>query len=208
MIRSGAVLACCLSGLLAVSACGSGPARPASTPAASRAPGTTAPAAPGSSAESVRIGPYTQVFATPLPANPAQAKVMAGFREAQTLWDKSDYTWHLSAPVKEYVTGQALTHLIAAVTASRAHHLVPAGTERFFMTHVSGITGSTATVTTCDDGSKVTEENRQTGATYTTPPGQAYIFETWRMVKLSGHWAVTAFSLAVPPSARAAPCQP
>ena len=208
MIRSGAVLALCVSGLLAVSACGSGKTPDASAAATSRAPSTTAPAAPGGSAQPVRIGPYTQVFATPLPANPAQAKVIAGFREAQALWDKSDYTWRLAAPAKEYVTGQALTHLIAAVTASRAHHLVPAGTERFFLTHVSGITGSTATVTTCDDGSKVKEENRQTGATYTTPPGQAYIFETWHMVKLSGHWGVTAFSLAIPPSPRAAPCQP
>ena len=208
MIRSGAVLALCLSGLLAVSACGSGPGRPASTAAASGAPGTTASAAPGSSAESVRAGPYTQVFATPLPANPAQAKVIAGFREAQTLWDKADYTWHLGAPVTAYVTGPALTHLIAAVAAGRAHHLVPAGTERLFLTHVSGITGSTATVTTCDDGSKLKEENRQTGATYPIPLGQAYIFETWHMVKLSGHWGVTAFSVAIPPSPRAAPCQP
>jgi hypothetical protein len=115
MIRSGAVLALCLSGLLAVSACGSGKTPDASAAATSRAPSTTAP---GGSAQPVRIGPYTQVFATPLPANPAQAKVIAGFREAQTLWDKSDYTWHLAAPAQEYVTGQALTHLIAAVTAS------------------------------------------------------------------------------------------
>ena len=208
MIRSGAVLALCLSGLLAVSACGSGPARPASTAAASGAPGTTAPAAPGSSAESVRAGPYTQVFATPLPANPAQAKVIAGFREAQALWDKADYTWRVGAPVKAYVTGQALTNLIAAVAAGRAHHLVPAGAERLFLTHVSGITGSTATVTTCDDGSKLKEENHKTGATITIPLDQAYIFETWHMVKLSGHWGVTAFSLATPPSPRAAPCQP
>jgi hypothetical protein len=208
MIRSGAVLTLCLSGLLTVSACGSGKTPPAAAAGTSRAPSTTASAAPGGSTPSVHIGPYTQEFATPLPADPAQAKVIEGFREAQTLWDKSDYTWRLAAPVKQYVTGQALTHLIAAVTASRAHHLVPAGTERFFLTHASGITGGTATVTTCDDGSEVKEENRQTGATYTTPPAQAYIFETWHMVKLSGHWDVAAFSLAIPPSPRAAPCQP
>ncbi len=208
MIRSGIVLTFCLSGLLAVSACGSGKPQPASTADTSSAPSATAAAAPSNPPASVRIGPYTQVFATPLPANTAQARVIAGFREAQTLWDKADYTWHLGAPAKEYITGQALTHLIAAVTASRAHHLVPAGTERFFMTRVSGITDSTATVTTCDDGSKVTEENRQTGATYTTPSSQAYILETWHMVKLSGHWGVAAFSLAVPPSPHAAPCQP
>jgi len=208
MIRSGAVLALCVSGLLAVSACGSGPARPASTAAASQAPDTIAPAAPGGSAESVRAGPYTQVFATPLPANPAQAKVIAGFREAMTLWDRSDYTWHVGAPVRAYVTGQALTNLIAAVTAGRAHHLVPAGTERLFLTHVSGITGSMATVTTCDDGSRLKYENRHAGATVRVPPGPVYVFETWHMVRLSGHWGVTAFSVAIPPSPRAAPCQP
>lgn len=208
MIRFGAVLALCLSGLLAVSACGSGSARPVSTAAASHAPDTTAPAAPGSSAASMRVGPYTQVFATPLPANPAQAKVIAGFRESQTLWERSDTTWRVGAPVKAYVTGQALTNLMRAVAALRARHLVPAGTERLFLTHVSGITGSTATVTTCDDGSKLKYENRKTGATITIPLDQAYVFETWRMVKLSGHWGVTAFSFATPPNPGAAPCQP
>jgi hypothetical protein len=208
MTRLGAVLVLCLSGLLAVSACDSGQATPAATAGTSRAPGTASPAAPDASGESVRIGPYTLVFATPLPADPAQAKVMAGFRESQILWVRSDYAWRLTAPVKAYVTGQALTNLIAAVTAGRAHHLVPAGTERFFLTHVSDITDGTATLTTCDDGSKVGARNPQTGATYTSSSGPTYIFETWHMVKLTGHWAVTAFSFALPPNPRAAPCQP
>jgi hypothetical protein len=148
------------------------------------------------------------VFATRLPASRAQAKVIAGFREAMTLWDEADYTWHLGAPVKAYVTGQALTNLIAAVAAARARQLVSAGTERLFLTHVTGITGRTATVTTCDDGSKLKYDNLKTGATIAIPLDQAYIFETWHMVKLSGHWGVTAFSLATPPSPGAAPCQP
>ena len=208
MIRFGAVVTVCLSGLLALSACGSGEAPAAATAGTSRAPSTTSPAAPGGSAESVHVGRYTVVFASPLPANPVQAKVIEGFREAQSLWDKSDSTWRLAGPVRQYVTGDALTYLIDAVTASRAHHLVLAGGERFFLTHVSGITDGTATITTCDDGSKVKEENPQTGATFTTPPAKAYALETWHMVKLSGHWGVTAYSLDMPPSPRAAPCQP
>jgi hypothetical protein len=63
-------------------------------------------------------------------------------------------------------------------------------------------------VTTCDDGSKLKYENRKTGATITIPLDQAYVFETWHMVKLSGHWGVTAFSFATPPNPGAAPCQP
>jgi hypothetical protein len=156
----------------------------------------------------VRIGRYTQVFATPLPANPAQAKVIAGFREALTLEGRADHTRHLGAPVRAYVTGQALTGLTAAVTGYRARHLVPVGAERYFLMHVSGITGGTAVVTTCDDASKTKLVDPQTGATYTMPLDQAYAFEAWHMVKLSRHWGVTAFSFAMPPSPRAAPCLP
>lgn len=209
MIRFGAIMTLCLSGLLALSACGSGKALPAAAAGTSPAPTPTSPPAPGSSAESFHVGRYTVVFASPLPANPAQAKVIEGFREAQILWDKSENTWRLAVPVREYVTGHALTRLIDAVTYIRPRHLVFAGAERFLLTRVTGIAGGTATVTTCDDYSNFKVENRQTGATYmTTPPAQSYLFETWRMVKLSGHWGVTAYSLALPPSPRAAPCRP
>src|SRR5262249_43954515 len=39
-------------------------------------------------------------------------------------------------------------------------------------------------------------------------PGQGYLFETWRMAQLHGHWAITAASVAVLPSRSAEPCQP
>jgi hypothetical protein len=54
----------------------------------------------------VHVGPYTQVFASPLPANTAQAGVVEGFREGQVLWEKSENAGHLVPPVREYVTGQ------------------------------------------------------------------------------------------------------
>ena len=159
----------------------------------------------------VHVGHYTQAFSSPLPANPAEAAVVAGFREGEVLWDQSQNAWHLVAPVRDYVTGQALARLIAAVNAGKARRLVPAGTDRFFMTRVTEITGRKAMVTTCDDGSKFEEMNPRTGkvdASFLPSPGQEYLFETWQMLQLSGHWAIAAFSLATLPAPSAEPCQP
>ena len=151
MNRCGAPIALFVSGLLVLSACGSSKsATPGAGGTRSAASATSSPAANGSP-ESVRIGGYTQVFATPLPTNAAQAKVIQGFRAGQILWDKSDIAWRLVAPVTDYVTGDALKHLIVAMTAAKAHDVVPAGTDRLFMTRVTAITGRSATVTTCDD---------------------------------------------------------
>jgi hypothetical protein len=184
-----------ISGLLVLSACSSGTSGPAQ----------------GSSTESVRIGSYTQVFATALPSDHAQATVMRGFRQAQILWEKSNVQWHLVAPVTDYVTGHALTELTAAVAAGRQHHLVPSGADRFFRTRVTALTGTTATVVTCDDGSKFRERDQRTGQVdeaSAPKPGQAYLYETWQMVRRSGHWAISAFTLSGLPSAAARACQP
>ena len=196
MSRRGAFTALMLSGLLVLSACSSGKS---ASPVAVRVGGA------------VRIGPYTQVFASPLPASPAQASVVEGFREAQVLWDKSENAQHLLPPVRGYVTGQALTHLNDAVNADKSRDLVPAGMDRFFKTRVTAITGRTAVVATCDDGSRFKQVNPRTGAVnvaFTPTPGQAYLFETWRMAQLHGRWAITSFSVAALPSRSAEPCQP
>jgi hypothetical protein len=196
MSRHGTFTALVLSGLLVLSACGSG--RPAIHIA-------------GGVGSVVHVGPYTQAFSSPLPANPAQARVVEGFREGQVLWEKSENAWHLVAPVRDYVTGQALAHLIAAVNAGKVRRLVPAGTDRLFMTRVTEITGHNATVATCDDGSKFEQVNPRTGkvdASFLPSPGQEYLFETWQMVQLSGHWAISALSLATLPAPGAEPCQP
>jgi len=196
MSRHGAFTALVLSGLLVLSACNSG--KPASNVAVRVG-------------SVVHVGRYTQVFASPLPANPAQAAVVEGFREGWVLWDKSQNARHLVPPVREYVTGQALSHLAATVKAGKARDLVPAGVDRFFMTRVTAITGRNAIIATCDDGSKFREQNPRTGkvdAAFLPSPGQEYLFETWRMVQLSGHWAITAFSAATLPSRSAEPCQP
>jgi hypothetical protein len=159
----------------------------------------------------VHVGPYTQVFASPLPASPAQADVVEGFREGQVLWNKSENAQHLVSPVRDYVTGQALTHLASAMKANKTNDLVPAGVDRFFMTRITAIRGRNATLVTCDDGSKFQEENPRTGKVnlaFNPTPGQSYAFETWRMVQLGGHWAITALSVAPLPSRSAEPCQP
>jgi hypothetical protein len=197
-----------------LSACG------ASKPSHAAAPSSTSPAASPTAASrtvgssplaSTRIGPYTQIFATPLPANPAQAKVIQGFEMAEILWAKSEYAWHPVPPVTEYVTGHALKNLMSATSAFKANDVVPAGTDRLFMTSVTALTSTTATVTTCDDGSKYAAENSVTGKinrAYSPSANQAYLFETWHMVLLSGRWAISSLTLATLPSASAQHCQP
>src|SRR5260370_38355641 len=95
MSRHGAFAALVLSGLM-LSACSSG--KPASHSAVRVG-------------SVVHIGRYTQVFASPLPANPAEAGVVEGFREGWVLWDKSQIARRLVPPVGDYVTGQGLTPL-------------------------------------------------------------------------------------------------
>lgn len=189
-------MALVVSGLLMLSACSSGKAASHSAVRVGSV---------------VHIGRYTQVFASPLPANPAEAGVVEGFREGWVLWDKSQIARRLVPPVRDYVTGQGLIHLTASVKNGKVRDLVPAGVDRFFMTRVTAITGHNAVVATCDDGSKFREENPRTGkvdTSFLAPPGQQYLFETWRLVRLSGHWAITALSVASLPSPSAEPCQP
>lgn len=195
MSRYRVFMAVALSGVVMLSACSS------AAPAAST---SSVPA-------SVHFSRFTQEFASPVPAGPARAAVVEGFREGEVLWTKSEVAWHLVPPVRDYVTGQALTHLMAAVKAEKADDVTPAGSDRLFMTRVTAVAGRNATVATCDDGSYFEEENPRTGkidASFVASPQQTYVSETWRMVQLGGHWAITAFSLAFLPSRSALACQP
>ena len=143
-------------------ACGdgeSGAPSPSSSTSAVSSPGH----AVSGSAESVQVGPETEVFDSPLPRSPAEAKVIQDFRKAQVLWDESDTAQRLVAPVTDYVTGEALLHLREAVAAARKYDLVPAGKDRMFKTRVTILTARSATVATCDDASKLREKNRHTG---------------------------------------------
>jgi len=208
-----ACLTLCLPGLLVLTACGTSTqtaAHPGGSAAAGAptAPAAGAPAA-GAPAGTVHVGSQTLAFDTPLPANPAQAQIIRDFRETEILWTRSDTAHRLVSPVRSYVTGDALSRLLAAIKAAKTDHVVPAGTDRLFRTRVTAITGRRATIATCDDGSKATAKDLRTGQTMGLPPlNQAYAFETWHMVRLSGRWAVTSFSVVLSPHPSARQCQP
>jgi len=214
MSRFGLLTALCVSGLLVLSACGSGQA--ASPGAGSAGSAASAAASPTASTPAdapplaVHIGRYTQEFATPLPANPAQARVIEGFRETQILWDRSLSAWHPVAPVTGYVTGNALVTLQQAMQYNRKYDLKIAGMDRFYSIRVSGITGRRATVTSCDDARKLMEVDARTGRVVpqtVSPPDKAYLFEIWYMVELSGHWGLASVKPYVEPSPQAELCR-
>ena len=199
MGRTGGIMAGLVMCALLVSACGSG------SPAAQK------PAPARVTTETVRIGRYTQIFDTSLPADPAQASVVEGFRAALILWDKSQEDLTLVSPVTAYVTGRALGNLKTSLLTMENGKLVPAGADRFFKTTVAAVSGASATITTCDDGSKSEEVNSGTGVpdlALNAPPNEQYLFETWQMVRTGGHWAISAVSPVTLPDSRAEPCQP
>jgi hypothetical protein len=161
--------------------------------------------------ETARIGRLTQVFDTPLPADPAGAGVVEGFRTATILWDTSSENLVLASPVTAYVTGSALHGLKAGLAAMKTGEVVLGGADRYFKTRVAVISGTSATITTCDDGSKLEEVTPSTGMpdpAYSPPANQQYLFETWQMTRLGGHWAISAVSPVTLPDSRAKPCQP
>jgi hypothetical protein len=182
---------------------------PACSSQSPAAPKDTSPARV--TTETVRIGRFTQIFDTPLPADPAQASVVKGFRTAMIVWDKSQENLMLVPPVLAYVTGSALRGLKASLVRTKADEVVPGGADRFFKTRAAVISGTSARITTCDDGSRFEEVNPGTGVpdpAYSARADQQYIFETWQMIRLSGHWAISAVSPVTLPGSRAKPCQP
>jgi hypothetical protein len=157
----------------------------------------------------VGINGYTQLFGTPMPASPAAAPVMASFREAQVLWDESLGNLFLASPVTDYVVGDARKTLNTVLAAEKKNGYLPTGTDRFWSTKVTAITVHSATVTTCDDGTKSEMENPDTGQLMPDAPSdQQYAFETWNFVPLHGHWAITSFALALSPDPRATARKP
>lgn len=212
MIRSGAFWAAILVIPLALAACGSSPsggAKPGYARPSGQEPTAAVSAPPPLS---VRTGNMTQLFATPLLGNAQSAEVVAGFRQDMILYDMSQEGRRLITPVTDYVTGSMLKALERTISDFKKQDLVPAGTDRFFKTAVVSITGQTATLTTCDDGSKYTEVNPATGAVDPTfenvPLDEQYVFETWEMTRLDGHRAIASVTFAFPPAASAKQCLP
>lgn len=225
MARRHVPLVLALSSLVAMSACTSGrQASSASSSSASASQASSSPAPPGqtvtptptpstaSSTYSVRTGLLTEEFATPLPTDPAQAQVVAGFREGLILWNKSQENFGLIAPVTSYVTGSALNNLKRTLTNEAQTEDVPAGVDRLFRTQVTALSATAATITTCDDGSKYVERNPRTGVVDPSfehlPADEAYVFETWGMTRLDGHWAIKSITATPPGSPAAKSCLP
>jgi hypothetical protein len=203
MIRTAVSMALVALGLAGLSGCGSG--HPAATLAK---PGVSIRATISAPPDAVAINAFTQLFGTPLPANPAAARVMASFREAMVLWDESTGNLFLAPSVTEYVVGDARTHLNAVLATEKKDNYLPAGTDRFWNSKVTAITTDSATLATCDDGTKYVQENPNTGETLPpAPPDRQYLFETWNLVPLDGHWAITSFTLVFSPDSRAAACK-
>jgi hypothetical protein len=211
MARFSVIIAALMCGLLA-SACSS-PSPVAAEKSSSQSPTAPKKASPvRDTTQTVRIGRYTQVFDAPLPADPAQAGVVEGFRMGMILWTKSQESMMLVPPVTTYITGAALSGLRDSLVRLKADTVVPAGADRFFRTSAAVTSATSATISTCDDGSKTEAVNPSTGVpdpAYSPAAGQQYMFETWPMTRLGGHWAISAPpSLVMLPDSRAKPCQP
>jgi hypothetical protein len=189
-----------LSALAALAAC-------SSSGSSSSASGTAS-----SSTPSVRVGLLTEWFDTPLPSDQAQAAVVEDFRQGLILYDKSQENFGLVSPVTSWVTGSALTDLKQTLSTLEKNELVPAGVDRLFRTSVTALSGSAATITTCDDGSKYNEQNPRTHAispsSWHLPLNQEYIFITWGMTRAGGHWAIESITIASSSSATAKSCLP
>jgi hypothetical protein len=161
--------------------------------------------------ETVRVGRLTEIFDTPLPANPAQAGVVAGFRADTIVWDQSQDGLASASRVMAYVTGDALQNLADADVYMKRGKIVPGGTDRLFKTRVTMVSAMSATITTCDDGSKFELVNPSTGVpdpADAAPEDQQYGFETWQMVRLDGLWVLSSVLPVNLPDPRAKPCQP
>jgi hypothetical protein len=191
-----------VSGLIVLSACSSG-----QSVSTAKNVNVTRPH-PSQAPVSVRItGQYTEIFDTPLPANPGQAAVMSGFRESTVLWDQSTVALRLAGTTTEYVTGKALTTLRVVLRSYTSNNLVPVGTDRLYDTKITSLTASGATVTSCDDGTGYDVADRTTGQT--EPPAsasQAYIFVIYGMRLVGGRWAVSSVSAIAYPDQRVKAC--
>lgn len=192
--------------VLLASACSSGGGYSKAT--SSVAPAGT-PAAAGLAP--FRVGPLTQDFGTPVPASPAQASVVEDFRTAMLYWTRSGYVWRNVPGTASRIVGPALLQLERAERTLKARADVLAGTDLFFKTRVTALAGSTATLLTCDNSARDVVESRATGkpdAAFSAPASLDYSFETVRLVRRSGHWAITLLVTATLPQASARQCEP
>ena len=220
MFRAAAISAFVVPALIALSSCSSGQPAPAASKSSATSP------TPGGSAESPGLSPatgaspagaaplsvpissrYSEVFATPLPADPAQAAVIAGFRKSQILWDQSTVALRVVATTTEYVTGGALTSLDKVLRSFTQNNLVPVGVDRLFDTKITSRTADGATLTSCDDGTRYNVADRATGqAEPPAPASQEYAFATFTMRPVDSRWALSSVTAVTIPDQRVKAC--
>lgn len=201
MFRTTASLALVASGLIALSACSSGPSASGSSPVG--APESLSPAA-SAPTSSDHIGQLTEVFATPLPGDPAKAKVIEEWRQSEIVWDQSAESLRMAASASTYITGKALTSLQNTVQIGVEAKMILSGTDRLFNTSVTALTADRATVTSCDDGSETLYENSGTGQEFSNPSPTVLVI--WQMTPKAGHWAMTSLTVVSSPDPRERAC--
>lgn len=229
MFRRAACLALVASGVILLSSCSAGQPVPAAStagtisghlgpPTASAGAPSQSPAAspqaPTSSGPAdgvpvtAQISPnYTEVFATPLPADPARARVMSSFRESQIVWDLASVTLRLTKATTSYVTGSALTTLLRVLANFTKNNLVSVGSDRLFDTRITSLTTHLASLTTCDDGSLYGLADRTSGKVMApAPPTQEFDLAIFTMIPLKGHWALSTVKAVAYPDPRVKAC--
>jgi hypothetical protein len=213
-LRTAVALAAAALGLSACSA--SPPAvAPSATPSSvspSAAPSASVPTTTVTSGSTtiVQIGPYAQEFGTPLPADAAQAEIIASFRDSQVLWFQSIFAEHALPLLKQYVVGTAFADFLKAVRATNGGGIEPSGRDLLFDIHVTGLSKNEAAVATCDYHAHTASLYRTTGKLVpgSTPSStQDYQSQTWHLVRESKHWALASFSVALLPSPAARQCE-
>lgn len=95
----------------------------------------------------------------------------------------------------------------AAVSTDVSYHVILSGMNRLYDTSVTSLTDHSATLSSCDDASKVVDENPSTGQKYPNTPGATLVFLTiWQLVPTAGHWAIASYSLIPAPDPRERAC--
>jgi hypothetical protein len=207
--RGAALAVLALSALVPVAACSSGTPSSGEVTHAPSA-GTSGQSAPAVSAppSTITFGPFTEDFATALPSDPAQLKVIADWREAMIFWDKSSEDEAMESPVSSYATGSAVNTLKGVLSNEASRHFIPAGVDTLFSTRATVAGNNHATVVSCDDGSQYTIKDTQTGTVSTpAPPNEDYVQVTWEMTMVAGHWAMSSVTVVDLPAAAAKSCQ-
>jgi hypothetical protein len=133
--------------------------------------------------------------------------VITGFRNSQILWDQSSVALRVVGTTKEYVTGSALTLLYKVLQNLTKNNIVPVGIDRLFDTKITSLMADSATVTSCDDGTRYNVADRTSGQTMApAPSSQQYTFVVFTMRPVNGRWAISSVAVSSFPDQRVKAC--